>query len=259
MHPEVEWECNHSKDIVPGFDEAGDVLDDIADGPIGRADKECGDEGVPVWEQESDREIERDENTPVSLDEQERQSEEAEFVDGEQTTPGYVEVSTPDGQIIRVSISQEDASPALHMASDNSKFGGGDKHHNKKTFSQAAAVSKVIEGGGPYGIYQDAGYHHFQSKGSVKSKAPIDGQKALDTSVIVKNKGTSILIGKKRIAIQAEGEYVVLDMTSRGNPEKGLKPIFHGHVRSWDELTTDMKEALKREGFTDNKGRIIRS
>jgi hypothetical protein len=166
-HPEAEWECNHSKDIVPGFDEAGDVLDDIADGPIGRADKECSDEGVPVWEQESDQEIEQDENTPVSFDEQERQSEETELVGGEQTTPGYVEVSTPDGQIIRVSISQKDASSALHMASDNSKFGGGDKRYvvDKVKITTKMATSAAEKLGFKKTNYYSKGQPVFKSGG----------------------------------------------------------------------------------------------
>jgi hypothetical protein len=178
----------------------------------------------------------------VSFDEQERQSsDEAELVGGEQPTPGYVEVSTPDGQIIRVSISQEDASSALHMASDNSKFGGGDKHHNKKTFSQATSVSKVIEGG-PYGIYQDAGYHHQNSKG-VKSMSPINGQKALDNSILIKE------TSPHRVSIE-DDNFVMLRQTSPGE--------FHGNIQGWEELSHDAQNALKRLGICTNRGKILK-
>lgn len=37
MRPDWEWECNHAQNILPGFDDAaGDVLNDIVDGTIGR-------------------------------------------------------------------------------------------------------------------------------------------------------------------------------------------------------------------------------
>ena len=33
--------------------------------------------------------------------------------------------------------------------------------------------------------------------------------------------------------------------------------LYHGHVRSWKELTNDMKSALRRAGLTDHNGNIL--
>src|SRR5262249_21644334 len=61
----------------------------------------------------------------------------------------------------------------------------------------------------PYGIYQDAPYHHQNSSG-IKSPAPIDGQTALDRSIPIsindKNK-------KRRIGL-SYSQLVILDQTT---------------------------------------------
>jgi hypothetical protein len=48
----------------------------------------------------------------------------------------------------------------------------------------------------------------------------------------------------------ANSEIVVLDQTSEGE--------FHGHVRTWDELTSQMQNALKEAGLTTSNGAIIK-
>ncbi len=95
----------------------------------------------------------------------------------------------------------------------------------------------------PNGIYEDAAYHHKNSKG-VKSPAPTDGQHALDNSLHVKNTDRPT-----RIAI-SNGEFVVLMQDS---PNK-----FHGHVRPWNELTVNMQNTLKKAGLVKNNGKIIK-
>jgi uncharacterized protein RhaS with RHS repeats len=99
----------------------------------------------------------------------------------------------------------------------------------------------------PIRIYDPAPYHGRLDT-SVKNKAPINGQGALDNSVQIKS------TSPRRIGI-ADGEIVILDKT-RTVPGKVDTEIYHGHVRSWDELTDDMKKALKKEGMVDKKGRI---
>jgi Tfp pilus assembly protein PilE len=94
----------------------------------------------------------------------------------------------------------------------------------------------------PNGIYKDAPYHTSFGN-SVKSKAPSNGQRALDNSVSV---GTN---SSRRIAI-SDGEFVVLDQTST-SPE-----IFHGHVRGWADLTDQMKRALVNSNLVSLKGKI---
>ena len=101
-------------------------------------------------------------------------------------------------------------------------------------------------------IFENAPYHgRFDNP--LKSKAPIDGQAALNASIAIRE------TTPRRIGIAAS-EFVVLDQTRIITP---LKPggvqveIFHGHVRNWNELTPDMKSALRKAGLVDKKGRII--
>ncbi len=111
----------------------------------------------------------------------------------------------------------------------------------KKTLPQTYIPSKIN------GVFQDAKYHHPNSKGSVKSPCPKNGQKALDISVVVKNDGGEMFIGKRRIAV-CEGEFVILDRTSPG--------VYHGHVRVWEDLEDPMKSALKEAKLVNSKGKI---
>lgn len=52
----------------------------------------------------------------------------------------------------------------------------------------------------------------------------------------------------RRVGI-SDGEIVVFDETTSG--------IFHGHVRSWNELSETMKAALRKAGMVNKKGKII--
>jgi hypothetical protein len=95
--------------------------------------------------------------------------------------------------------------------------------------------------GGKNGVFENAPYHGKTSN-SVKSKAPIDGQGALDNSVSIGPNTT------RRVGI-SQGEFVVLDETGNG--------IFHGHVREWGDLTQEMQAALRKSGLVNKKGKII--
>jgi hypothetical protein len=80
------------------------------------------------------------------------------------------------------------------------------------------------------------------SKG-VASRGPTDGQHALDNSVRVKS------TSPRRVGVDREnGEIVVFDQTSEG--------IFHGHVRSFKDLTSQQKNALRNAGLVDKKGKF---
>lgn len=92
----------------------------------------------------------------------------------------------------------------------------------------------------PLGIYKDAPYHTSFGN-SIKSKAPRNGQKALDNSISL-GENTS-----RRIAI-SDGEIVILDQTS--------PRLFHGHVRTWQELTQTMKNVLTDANLVTLKGKI---
>ncbi|NMO98280.1 pretoxin [Paenibacillus lemnae] len=92
----------------------------------------------------------------------------------------------------------------------------------------------------PFGKYEDAPYHGTTNN-SVKNKAPNNGQNALNNSMSI---GPNT---DRRIAI-SNGEFVVLDKTSDG--------LYHGHVRSWSELTPTMQAILRKERLVDKKGRM---
>ena len=94
---------------------------------------------------------------------------------------------------------------------------------------------------GSNGTYEKADYHGKKNN-SVKNKAPNKGQEALDNSVSIGPNTT------RRVGI-SDGEIVVFDETSSG--------IFHGHVRSWSELSEQMKAALRKAGKVNKKGKII--
>ena len=78
----------------------------------------------------------------------------------------------------------------------------------------------------------------------MSSAAPKDGQTALDNSVQVKPSSP------RRVGIdRTNNEIVVLD--------EHLPGRFHGHVGAWDDLTTQMQNALKSAGLVDKQGRIV--
>jgi hypothetical protein len=116
-------------------------------------------------------------------------------------------------------------------------------------------IGNTVEGGcdakkgaqegtaGSLGRYQDKGKHHENSPSGI-GKAPSDGQRALNRSVQVKD------TSPRRVAYDKEsGEFVVLDKDGEGS--------WHGHVREWDEMPQDMKNALIDAGVVDRKGRPL--
>ena len=92
------------------------------------------------------------------------------------------------------------------------------------------------------GVYQKADYHGKKNN-AIKNKAPNKGQEALDNSIPIGSNTT------RRVGI-SDGEIVVFDETTKG--------VFHGHVRSWNELSEQMKAALRKAGMVNNKGKIIK-
>lgn len=93
----------------------------------------------------------------------------------------------------------------------------------------------------PHGRYEDAGYHHANSRGK-KSPAPKDGQGALDHSVQISNESP------RRIGV-SEGEIVILTRHGDG--------LFHGHVRLWNQLMPEMKNVLEKAKLVNGKGKIL--
>ncbi|WP_179948909.1 RHS repeat-associated core domain-containing protein, partial [Burkholderia sp. FL-7-2-10-S1-D7] len=98
-------------------------------------------------------------------------------------------------------------------------------------------------------IFKNAPYHG-KTDNAIKSRAPTDGQAALDNSVQVKP------TNERRVGVDANnGEIVVLDQT-RVHPNGDEE--FHGHVRCWCDLHNEQKSALQKAGKISVKGNIIR-
>jgi hypothetical protein len=102
----------------------------------------------------------------------------------------------------------------------------------------------------PHGIYEDAGYHHFNSHGK-KSACPSNGQQCLDKSFRVNEQNTI------RITIE-NGKFVVLRESGTGK--------FHGYVvNSWKALCKEgaktqlIRNAFQIHGLVNHAGKIIKN
>lgn len=97
--------------------------------------------------------------------------------------------------------------------------------------------------------YRDANYHGRLAQAGprgVKSPAPRDGAAALRNSFRISGSAP------RRIGVDvANREFVVLDRTAKG------QNLWHGHVRSWDGLTQQMRNVLIRNRITNARGKII--
>ncbi|CAI8836448.1 S-type pyocin domain-containing protein [Pseudomonas sp. IT-P294] len=90
----------------------------------------------------------------------------------------------------------------------------------------------------------DAANYHGKTDTPIKSKGPTNGQETLDNSIQVKP------TSPRRIGIDPDtNELVVFDRTGGD--------VYHGHVRPWDKLHQDMKNALIKAKKVDNKGNIL--
>ncbi|GAA1934529.1 hypothetical protein [Nocardioides hwasunensis] len=99
--------------------------------------------------------------------------------------------------------------------------------------------------GAGWGRSFEASPKHPSRPAGRASQGPRHGQAALDDSVPINPATTT-----RRIAYDAKAdEFVVFDETGNG--------VFHGHVRTWRELTHAMQRALIESGVVDRKGRAI--
>ena len=126
----------------------------------------------------------------------------------------------------------------------------------------------VVAGGTPVLVhncgvrgYEAGGKHGAVARGSsrgVNSAEPLNGQGALDNSF----EWTPEAPGQAPRRIGAsDGEIVILDRTGRTpcgcSVEGGENEIWHGHVRSWDQLLPGMQSGLRKSGIVDKKGRPL--
>lgn len=127
---------------------------------------------------------------------------------------------------------------------NNNKKPDNDDKDKKNNDEKKKPGEKNQEEEHPNGDYEEAPYHHQNSKGR-KGPAPKNGQKALDDSIPLDEDGNT----PRRLSIDGE-DFVVLDQTSKGK--------FHGHTRTWAELRRPMRDRLIKEGFANKKGKIIK-
>jgi hypothetical protein len=93
-----------------------------------------------------------------------------------------------------------------------------------------------------------------QTTKGVSNRAPKNGQDALDHSVQVKD------TSPRRVGIDyEEGEFVVFDETHQPGQQAPMQStgVYHGHVRTWDQLDQPMQNALIRAGMTNRNGKIL--
>lgn len=127
------------------------------------------------------------------------------------------------------------------------------KHHKKhQTFAQMSAELKNNsnsspkkpddgdENEHPHGIYEEAGYHHINSKNK-KSPSPKNGQHCLDYSLPYLN--------NQRIAIEGDN-FIILKQTSPGK--------FHGHTIQWKKIPEKIQKILEQKGYVKASGKIIK-
>lgn len=119
----------------------------------------------------------------------------------------------------------------------------GANAHAQARDGSTATASRPGEQSTSQLVYEVNPKHTAVRRGQV-SAAPRDGQTALANSVRVKETST------RRVGVDsASGEIVVFD--------EHLPGRFHGHVRSWEELTPAMQHALEQAGLATRRGRII--
>ena len=132
-----------------------------------------------------------------------------------------------------------------HSGGGGPSIGGEDPENNKKKkrgFPPKLSEKKKDESTShPNGKYHDAPYHKTRQSGR-KSPRPKDGQVALDNSLYYSEDSPN------RVGISEE-EFVVLSRTRSS--------FYHGHVRTWKELTPNMKRALIKNKLVSVKGKII--
>lgn len=108
---------------------------------------------------------------------------------------------------------------------------------------RALARDSVLSPKGEKLIYQDAGYHHKNSRGA-KSPAPTNGQATLDKCLRIKE------TSPWRIGVDSQANELVIFSHTKDQ-------LFHGHVRSWTELKQGQQSVLRKNGLVDKNGKIL--
>jgi hypothetical protein len=93
--------------------------------------------------------------------------------------------------------------------------------------------------------YEGSPKHGKEQRGNAAPE-PTHGQETLDRSVSIKPTTT------RRVGYDPDtGEFDVFDETHPGSG------IYHGHQRTWDQLSQDMQNALVKAGVVNRKGKPL--
>ncbi len=93
--------------------------------------------------------------------------------------------------------------------------------------------------------HYDGDYYHGKEGTATKSPAPENGQQSLDNSLLVKKKAN----GSQRVAVEGD-HFVVLDEHRPGQ--------FHGHQRSWSQLSRAQQNSLSKANLVNPKSGKIK-
>jgi len=107
----------------------------------------------------------------------------------------------------------------------------------------------------PHGLYLDAGYHHFNSKGNGKggkSPAPGNGQLALDLSLGIPSNSGEI---RRRVGLGCM-EIVEFKPTGTMKISGHIVPVWHGYSLTWQAARDEVKSAMQKRGWSDPRGNI---
>jgi len=180
--------------------------------------------------------------------------------------PGSLTVSPPTNtenslaEAVKTTIVNSVTQTAMQYA--NSYFGGktDDKEEahaeQKREKRYKCPFHKDCDRVHPHGLYEGAKYHHQNSKGghrSGKSACPVNGQWSLDCSRKASDSATS----RYRIGFNGS-EFAVFSYTGKSVRNGIPVDIWHGHVRSWNQLEHEMRNVAYEQGWATLRGKILK-
>lgn len=129
--------------------------------------------------------------------------------------------------------------------------GAGTVIHANNLGSAVSEMRSASNGGGggttgapgERNVYEPNAKHGSVDRGAA-SRAPTNGQEALDNSVRVKD------TSPRRVGVDPKTKDIVVF-------DQHLEGKFHGHVREWGELTSEMQNALRSSGLVNARGKVL--
>ncbi|MFG2528313.1 putative T7SS-secreted protein [Streptomyces sp. NPDC048516] len=142
-----------------------------------------------------------------------------------------------------------DPQTARYISPDRLGLEAGPNHHafvpNTSRWFDALGLKKC-DGDKPDGIRFEPSPKHGKTQRGNAAPEPKDPEGTLQQSIPF-NPNTT-----RRVAANHEtGEFALFDETHNGTG------IYHGHMRTWDELSPAQQSALRKAGLVNKKGKIL--